>query len=257
MNEGGTIDVTYLSYTSGGSAGVNTSGMLTVSVGGHIYSQQLVGDYATDAHFLLAQDMGSGTLVTAQCFRSGTRILTNRGEVAVEDLRVGDPVRTVLGETLAPIIWVGRREVNCTCHPQPRKVWPVRVSAGAFGPGRPHTDLWLSPDHAVYVEDMLIPVKHLINGSTIAQVPMERVIYYHVELPRHDVVLAEGLPAESYLDMRDGSNYANRVGPIRLYPDFTTRMWEALGCARLVVTGPELTTARALVARFTTDQAAA
>jgi Hint domain len=108
----------------------------------------------------------------------------------------------------------------------------------------------------VYIEGVLIPVKRLINGSTIAQVPIERVTYYHVELPQHDVVLAEGMPAESYLDMRDGSNYANRVGPIRLHPDFTTRMWEALGRARLVVTGPELTTARALVARFTADQAA-
>jgi hypothetical protein len=83
------------------------------------------------------------------------------------------------------------------------------------------------------------------------------VTYYHVELPRHDVVLAEGLPAESFLDIRDGSNYASRPGPIRLYPDFSARMWEAFGCARLVVTGPELDAARALVARFATHQAAA
>ena len=83
-------------------------------------------------------------------------------------------------------------------------------------------------------------MKHLINGSTIAQVPVERVTYYHIELAQHDVVLAEGLPAESFLDMKDGSNYANRPGPVRLYPDFTARMWEAFGCARLIVTGPEL-----------------
>jgi hypothetical protein len=104
---------------------------------------------------------------------------------------------------------------------------------------------------------VLIPVRHLINGCTIMQVPADRVTYYHVELPRHDVVLAEGLPAESFLDIRDGSNYASRPGPIRLYPDFSARMWEAFGCARLVVTGPELDAARALVARFATHQAAA
>jgi hypothetical protein len=121
------------------------------------------------------------------------------------------------------------------------------VAAGAFGPGRPHSALWLSPDHAVYINKVLIPIKHLINGSTIAQVPVDRVTYHHIELAEHDVLLAEGLPAESFLDMRDGSNYANRPGPVRLHPDFSAGMWEAFACARLVVTGPELGAARTLV----------
>ena len=163
----------------------------------------------------------------------------------------------MLGGTLTPITWIGRREVDCARHPQPRKVWPVRVAAGAFGPGRPHSDLFLSPDHAVYVNDVLIPIRHLINASTIAQMPMDRVTYYHLELPQHDVLLAEGLPAESFLDLRDGSNYANRPGPTRLYPDFSARMWEAFGCAPLIVTGPELAAARALAARFAPARAAA
>jgi hypothetical protein len=58
----------------------------------------------------------------------------------------------------------------------------------------------------------------------------------HIELPERDVVLAEGPPAESFLDMQDRSDYANGPGPIRLYPDFSARMWEAFGCTRLVVT---------------------
>ncbi len=57
--------------------------------------------------------------------------------------------------------------------------------------------------------------------------------------------------------MRDRSNYANRPGPVRLYPDFTARMWEAFGCAPLIVTGPELVTARGLVERFAQGWAAA
>jgi hypothetical protein len=163
----------------------------------------------------------------------------------------------VLGGTLRPIAWIGRREVHCAHHPQPRKVWPVRVAVGSFGPGRPHRELFLSPDHAVYIADVLIPIRCLINGSTIVQMPMDVVVYYHVELPRHDVLLAEGLPSESFLDIRDGSNYANHPGPARLYPDFSARMWEAFGCARLIVTGPELDVARALVARFAARQEAA
>jgi hypothetical protein len=192
-----------------------------------------------------------------QCFAAGTQISTERGEIAVEAIRVGDKVRVVLGDGLAPVIWVGRREADCARHAQPRKVWPVRVAAGAFGPGRPRADLFLSPDHSLYVHEVLIPVRHLINGSTIMQVPVERVTYYRLELSQHDVLLAEGMPAESYLDMRDGSNYANRAGPFRLCADHAARMWEAFGCAPLIVTGPELAAARALVASFAAEQAAA
>jgi len=257
LNVGGSIDASYLPYAGGGSAGVNTSSVLTVSVGGQTYTQQLSGDYA-DVRFQLAEDTASGTLVTAEvpCFRSFTRILTDRGEVAVESLRVGDLVQTVLGGTLTPITWIGRREVDCTRHPRPQRLWPVRVAAGAFGPGRPHSDLFLSPDHAIYSNNVLIPIRYLINASTITQIPMARVTYYHLELPHHDVLLAEGLPAESFLDLRDGSNYANRPGPTRLYPDFSARMWEAFGCARLVVTGPEFLAAQAQVENFADRQAA-
>jgi hypothetical protein len=183
--------------------------------------------------------------------------MTDRGEVAVEDLRVGDLVCTLLGGASAPIVWVGCRDVDCAGHPKPREVWPVRVSAGAFGPGRPHADLYLSPAHAVYVEGVLIPIRHLINGSTIVQVAVDHVTYHHVELPRHEVLLAQGLPAESFLDMKDGSKYAERPGPARLYPDFSAGMWEAFGCARLVVTGPELAAARAFVAGFAAERVAA
>ena len=120
-------------------------------------------------------------------------------------------------------------------------------SEGAFGSGRPSRELWLSPDHAVYIGDVLIPVKHLINGATIAQVPMDDVTYYHVELPQHALLLAENLPAESYLDTGDRGNFVNTPRPITLYPDFASRVWDAEGCAPLVVIGPALDAARCRV----------
>ena len=120
----------------------------------------------------------------------------------------------------------------------------MRISAGAFGDGRPLRDLWLSPDHAVFVDDVLIPVRHLINGTSVVQVPMNEVTYYHVELPRHDVVLAEGLPAESYLDTGDRCNFDNGGGAVALHPDFSMRVWEAEGCAPLIVTGAQLAAVR-------------
>ena len=79
-------------------------------------------------------------------------------------------------------------------------MWPIRIQAGAFAPNTPRRDLLLSPDHAVYVDGRLIPVRYLVNGASIAQVETDSVTYWHVELDRHDVILAEGLAAESYLD---------------------------------------------------------
>jgi len=188
--------------------------------------------------------------VTFACFVAGTRISTARGEIAVEDIAVGDKVWAQLGGGLAPVTWVGHRKINCAAHPKPHNVWPVRVAAGAFGVARPCRDLFLSPDHAIYVDGVLIPVKHLINGRSIAQVPMDEVTYYHVELPNHEVLVAENLPTESYLDTGDRANFANGGDLIRLFPDFSTRtpdacaMLEAYGCVPLVVTGPALKAAR-------------
>jgi hypothetical protein len=183
------------------------------------------------------------------CFASGTRIATVEGEIAVEDLFAGDHVRTISGGT-PPVVWLGHRTVQCRRHRHPERVWPVRISAGAFGPDMPRCDLWLSPDHAVLVMDVLIPIKHLINDKSIVQVPMDEVTYYHIELPEHDVLLAEGLPVESYLDVGDRSKFANGDGVIRLFPAILNRpidvaiIWEAKGCAPLVVWGPELTAVR-------------
>jgi hypothetical protein len=190
----------------------------------------------------------------APCFAAGTRIATERGEMAIEAIRIGERVRVLLGDGLAAVIWVGQRELDCTRHSQPQKVWPVRVAAEAFGPGQPHTDLFLSPDHAVYVGEVLIPVKHLINGGSIAQMSVERVTYYHLELTQHNVLLAEGLPAESFLDTKDGSKYAKYPGSVTQYADFQILMWEAFGCAPLIVSGQKLELARMLVEGFTAGQ---
>ena len=181
------------------------------------------------------------------CFATGTRIATARGDVPVENLQIGDRIVAHFSGPLQHVTWLGCRRVDSMRHVRPWDVWPVRIVAGAFGPGRPIRDLWLSPEHAVYLCGVLIPIRLLINGSTIEQVRLDTITYHHVELSRHDVLLAEGLAVESYLDTGNRADFdGGRV--VTLHPDFAWRQWEASGCAPLVVTGPELAEARRAIA---------
>ncbi len=189
------------------------------------------------------------------CFLAGTRIATETGDVAVEALRPGMRVRTASG-ALAPIIWIGQRRVDCNRHLRPELVQPVRILAGAFAPGIPHRDLCLSPDHAVAItapgtrNRLLVPVKCLLNGATIVQEDAARAWYFHVELPRHDLLLAEGLTVESYLDTGNRGGFANGGVLTTLYPDFTPLTGWENACAPLCLGGEAVTRMRRrLVAR--------
>jgi Hint domain len=84
-------------------------------------------------------------------------------------MKVGDQVQSFIEAKTAPI-WIGLRTVDCKHHPDPRQVWPVRISAGAFGPGLPAGDLFLSPDHAVYVDEILIPAKPVLTKADPATI---------------------------------------------------------------------------------------
>ncbi len=233
LNSAGTIAL------NGGSVAATDLVALTAE-GGSITS----GPITLPVGSLITGDPGVlGFITGAECFASGTRIATPTGPVTVEQLAVGDTVLLASGGT-APIVWIGHRHIDCRRHPEPHKVWPVRIRRGAFGEGRPHRDLVLSPDHAVFAEGVLIPVKYLVNGTTIRQVRCRSIAYFHIELPRHDIVLAEGLTVETYLDIGNRGNFADSRGAVALYPDFASLAWEAEGYAPLVVTGPELAAVR-------------
>jgi len=84
----------------------------------------------------------------------------------------------------------------------------------------------LSPDHALFVERHLVPVRYLLNGATIVQEAAGWVRYFHVELATHDILLAEGMPAESYLDTGNRSAFANGGTVAMAAPEF------ARGCGK-------------------------
>ncbi|MFO1023971.1 MAG: Hint domain-containing protein [Acetobacteraceae bacterium] len=247
-HQGDTLDITDMPLTGAAVSYDVASGLL------HVSNQDTGQDVGValpaglpDLFQLTSVD--GGTEVTLACFADGTRLHTTGGEVAVEDLRVGDVLLTVSDPKVPSRIirWIGRRTVEPRRHPQPELLSPVRVAAHAFGPGRPARPLLLSPDHAIYFEDVLIPVRYLIDGKAIRQLAPRRVTYWHVELDRHDAILAEGLPVESYLDTGQRHAFENGGSALMLHPDFGMRVWEAEGVAPLVVTGPQVASARAAI----------
>ena len=191
----------------------------------------VAGSYAAADMFTATSAAGLTVLTTnAPCFAAGTRLATpGGGAVAVETLRPGAILLTASGLP-AEVTWVGHRRVNCRRHPRPELVQPVRIAAGAFGPGLPARGLLLSPDHAVFVDGVLIPAQLLVNGRTVVQVARATVEYWHVELARHDVVLAEGLPVESYLDTGNRAAFANGADFTDLHPDFAPLRWDQALC---------------------------
>ncbi len=150
----------------------------------------------------------SGQLEIHLCFYPGTAIATPDGEIAVEDLRAGDLVTTANG--VMPVRWVGHSQVS-TRFADPLRSLPIRIRAGALGANLPKRDLLLSPDHAIFISGVLVQASALVNGTSIIRetnVP-EQFTYYHVELSTHELLSAEGVPAESFVDNVDRMHFHN------------------------------------------------
>ena len=209
---GGIIDIVDLSYTPGGTASVTAGDVLSVTVGGNTYTRQLAGDYTGEA-FLLAPGGFGGTQLTLEvaisgiatpCFLPGTLILTDRGEVAVGKLQVGDTVTSMNGRQRR-LSWIGQGRALAT-RGRRSAATPVIVRRGALSNNVPHCDLHITKGHSLYLDGVLIPVEELINHRSILwDDRAQEVTLYHLELDTHDVLLANGAPAESYRD--DGNRW--------------------------------------------------
>ncbi len=156
----------------------------------------------------------------SRCLLKGTLVATPNGQVAVEKLSVGDLVTVVSGETL-PVKWIGWQSFRAKGIDWNESVMPIRVKRHALDGKTPHRDLYLSPNHAVFIDGVLIRIKDLVNGRSIARIPVERTLdYYNIVLDRHAVVLAEGAAVETFLMCGDGyKGFTNFSEYERLYPD--------------------------------------
>ena len=154
----------------------------------------------------------------AHCFTAGTRIATPEGDVAVEDLQIGEQVLTADGRSV-PAIWIGRQTIAKRF--QGERAAPVCIAAGALGGGLPHADLTVTADHGMVLGGVIINAAALVNGETICRVPLselpERLTVYHVETEQHDVILANGAASETFLDMPGRMAFDNYQEYLDLY----------------------------------------
>ncbi len=150
-----------------------------------------------------------GTPTSPVCFRPGTRIATPQGPRLIESLQPGDLVLTAEGASL-PVLWIGRQRLRADAGDW-LKVHPIRIRAGALGPHGPERDLYVSPDHALALDGLLIHAGALVDGHAITRQSDLPVLidYLHIELERHALVLAEGAPAETFVDNPERLGFDN------------------------------------------------
>ena len=185
-----------------------TSGDLTAPANAGVYA------YGTGSIFPTNSSNATNYWVdvdytSVACFCAGTMIATPQGEVAVEALVRGDLVIATDGRVV-PVSWLGVQTVSRR-FADPLRTQPIRVKAGALGDETPCRDLLLSPDHALFIDGLLIHAGALVNGtSIIRETEMPEVfVYYHVETDDHSLILAENAPAETFVDNVDRMNFDN------------------------------------------------
>jgi hypothetical protein len=153
------------------------------------------------------------TAIGCNCFLRGTKIQTVEGERKIEDLRSGDLLPTQFGG-VCPIRWIWRYPFRKSdpSKPWPKDVQPVRIARSALATGVPHADLYVTGEHALFTDGLLIPVGNLINGTTITRQEAreyDELEYFNIKVEGHDVIYAEGAPVETLLDVDESAvNFA-------------------------------------------------
>ena len=181
-----------------GTAAVGSNGQATITI--PIVADQTVEGPET---MTLAVPNASASITindTSVCLAAGTMVSTRRGYCLVESLQLDDFIRTC-EDIYRRVLWIGyqRRTPEFARF---QDYLPVKISAGALDDNVPLRDLYLSPDHAVLVDGHLIHAKALVNGKTIVQMTewAGDIEYYHIETEGHEIIYAEGVPCETFID---------------------------------------------------------
>ena len=238
-------------FNLGGSADLLLGNVLQITEAGQQYDLNLDPSQDFAGKFFHLNAIASGGILVTEditpCYCAGSLILTDRGEVEVERLAIGDNVVTANGAA-RPIRWIGRRSYAGR-FARGSHVLPICIKAGALDVDQPRRDLWVSPQHAMFLEGALIEAIDLINGVSIVQADrVERVDYFHIELDTHDIIIAEGALSESFVDDDSRGIFQNAHEFAALYPN-TPAVRPARYCAPRVAFGTRVEAARRQIAQ--------
>ena len=196
-----------MSYTDTTSSSNNGNSRRNVVVAGVIGA---AAGLAAAAAGLLSNNNPSDS---GKCFLKGTTIRTADGDRKVEDLAVGDLLPTVFGG-ICPIQWIGyyRYKKDDRAKLWAKNVPPVRVARAALGPDLPRADLYLSKEHALLIDGVLVTAGSLMNGKTITLYDareLNELEFFNINLARHNVIYAEGAPCETLINFDESAvNFA-------------------------------------------------
>ena len=249
---GDVLNITFTDAYAHGNSGNNAeyvvppgSGSNTISI---VSGSETAGKTQTGSNAgTSSSTFSSGTII---CYAKGTFIATEDAAVPVERLQEGDLVLTLSGD-LEPVKWIGHRTVDCKRHPDSNEANPVRILKGAFSENQPSRDLFLSPLHSLYVNGIFVPAIDLVNDLTIFQEARSKITYYHVELASHNVIYAEGMTAETYLDDNNRDFFVTGADSevVQLdasMPQMTSdEIWQNKGFAKVMREGAEVEAIRA------------
>lgn len=155
----------------------------------------------------------NGNTYIGACFLAGSMIRTVDGDVAVEDVCIGDKIVAFdwrnNTDVVRPVVWVGKAHVNVHHGlPDDEAGWPVRILKDAIDNGVPYKDMLITAEHCLFFKDRFVPVRMLVNGVSIFyDKSITSYDYYHVETERHSVITADGMLTESYLDTGNRSSF--------------------------------------------------
>ncbi|WP_084294664.1 Hint domain-containing protein [Asaia prunellae] len=159
---------------------------------------------------------GSWSFSGTVCYLLGTKIRTPSGEVAIEDLKIGDLISVwdpiSLTEICKKVKWLGKSVACCTDGiPGDSSNHPIKIEKDAISDNIPHSDLFITSEHCIFINKSFVPARMLVNGCTISyESNISSYTYYHIETEDHSVIWANGLKAESYLSTGNSQQFANR-----------------------------------------------
>ena len=185
------------------------------------------------------QSDGNGGVIT--CFLPDSMIRTPEGDVAVQDIQVGDSVVAYVDgqQQVRKVVWAGKAHVTVKAGlPDDEAGYPVRILKDALAEGVPYKDMLVTPEHCLFFNGLFTPVRMLVNGASIFyDHSITSYDYYHIETEQHSVIVADGVMTESYLDTGNRGSFRQEgtVVSLNAGSNKTVRTWAEDAAAPLVV----------------------